>query len=432
MKWDAKNARWRRLYKGQTLIISAKKLGITPPTMEASRSAAYAWARSQMRLIDAGPTDRRKAEVDGFLSRFRSLDPDARRAILDELVGPGTYDRLDVESDAVLDRLVPIRPERSVEYQFGEWSRTLGARVGKNLSADRHAAYVKKGRIFVDFLGRESAVDAIDGDCLERYFIFLSEQITSERFTATTAKDCMYACRRFVRFLAGKGTIPEPNNIGSRDHKFGQSVARTVEIFGVDEVHRIIAASSPRTRLFVLLALNIGATQSDIDRLRPDEVDWVAGTITRRRSKMSTRGGAIVRYKLWPATLALLKRFGVREGERVLLDPMSKPLIERKMKDGHLVVLDRINSGWLSIRVGGRKPRLPMKHLRKTCASLLDQHPEFHRFAERFLAHAPKSVAGRHYLAQADEPFFAALDWLGNMILQPKDGEPSVDLLADQ
>ena len=58
-----------------------------------------------------------------------------------------------------------------------------------------------------------------------------------------------------------------------------------------------------------------------------------------------------------------------------------------------------------------------MKHLRKTSASLLGQHPHFKFFAKHFLADSPRGMDQKHYVKPSDDEFFLALDWLRGQIL---------------
>ena len=58
-----------------------------------------------------------------------------------------------------------------------------------------------------------------------------------------------------------------------------------------------------------------------------------------------------------------------------------------------------------------------MKHLRKTSATLLGEHPQYKFYANHFLADSPKSIADRHYVRANDVEFFEALDWLRGQIM---------------
>ena len=70
--------------------------------------------------------------------------------------------------------------------------------------------------------------------------------------------------------------------------------------------------ATDRTRLYLLLMMNIGATEKDIADLTPDEYDKKNGTITRIRSKHQNRDQSndipTVTYNLWDTTNDLLKK----------------------------------------------------------------------------------------------------------------------------
>jgi integrase len=77
---------------------------------------------------------------------------------------------------------------------------------------------------------------------------------------------------------------------------------------------------SGQSRLHFLLCLNAGFLASDINDLRRSEVDWSAGTITRRRTKTREHEAApVVRYKLWPETFGLLKRWRSADDPEIVL-----------------------------------------------------------------------------------------------------------------
>ena len=85
----------------------------------------------------------------------------------------------------------------------------------------------------------------------------------------------------------------------------------------------------------------------------------------------------------------------------------------------------------LAEKLGLKKMRLGMKHLRKTAATLLGQHPQYKFYANHFLADSPKGMADRHYVTPSDEEFFLALDWLRGQIF-PKGGKLAAKKLLDQ
>ena len=65
-------------------------------------------------------------------------------------------------------------------------------------------------------------------------------------------------------------------------------------------------------------------------------------------------------------------------------------------KEARPGIYDAIQSAWtrLAAKMKVKKIRLGMKHLRKTSASLLGQHPHFKFYANHFLADSPSDDGG--------------------------------------
>ena len=74
----------------------------------------------------------------------------------------------------------------------------------------------------------------------------------------------------------------------------------------------------------------------------------------------------------------------------MLTTERGKPLVSYSLEEGKFARYDVIQSAWnrLSEKIGG-KIRLSMKHLRKTSASLLGEHPHYKFYATHFLADSP-------------------------------------------
>ena len=101
-----------------------------------------------------------------------------------------------------------------------------------------------------------------------------------------------------------------------------------------DELQLFVKMASEKTALYLLLMANIGATQKDLADLHPSEVSWGSGRITRKRSKTEEYDTVPeVNYKLWPSTLKLLRKHGLREGEHVLLNEKGGLLVESDIRD---------------------------------------------------------------------------------------------------
>ena len=162
---------------------------------------------------------------------------------------------------------------------------------------------------------------------------------------------------------------------------------KEVKAPSVAEVRSILSAEMPDPmRLAVLLGLNCGFTQQDILDLTPENIDLVAGTITRKRGKVKHVANApTVTYQLWPETLKLLK---------------SK---SRKWKNARA-----IDREWAKLGC-----HYSFKFFRKAGSSALATHPEYSRFDQLYLGHTPTTVADRHYTAIPQKLFDEAIKWLG-------------------
>src|SRR5262249_54234124 len=147
----------------------------------------------------------------------------------------------------------------------------------------------------------------------------------SDGWSVSYAKDVFAVARAFIRWAWEQGSCELPRNIKMKA-KFG-SPLKAVTTWTVDEFKSTVTAAPARLKRAALLTPNCGMTQKNVADLRDDEVDWHAGSITRRRSKTATRENApTVCYRLWPVTFALLKQHRSRK-ERVLLTKQGQPFV---------------------------------------------------------------------------------------------------------
>lgn len=157
---------------------------------------------------------------------------------------------------------------------------------------------------------------------------------------------------------------------------------------------------------------NCGMTQKDCADLTPNQIDWTAGTITRKRSK--EKGAAnvpTVTWKLWASTLAALRAVRQPMGDRVLLNSDGNPLVYSALKPtGKLSDCDCVGSAFELLV----KRAWTLKNFRSTSATAIGNHPEFCRFAQYFLDHAPKTIADKHYVKPSQADFDRCVLWLGS------------------
>lgn len=183
----------------------------------------------------------------------------------------------------------------------------------------------------------------------------------------------------------------------------------------MEAVQRALRNATEMTKLYILLALNCGMTQTDIAKLRQDQVDWQAGRIVRKRSKTEHHENTpVVNYKLWAETFRLLKKYRAAKGELVLLNIKGMPLIvEKESPDGKKRYLRNDNIGVAFGKLQRRLKLGPFKLFRKTSSSMLGESNEFARYAQYFLAQAPSTIADAHYVKPSQVQFDAAVKWLG-------------------
>jgi integrase len=184
-------------------------------------------------------------------------------------------------------------------------------------------------------------------------------------------------------------------------------------------------------KLALLLMGNCGMRQKDVSDLLDTEVDWRSGRITRKRSKTRRHKNVpTVSYKLWPATLDLLRQY--RSGkDHVLLTESGRLYVRSESKqDSRAKRADGFTSRWAHLKKQLRKElpefRRDLKGIRATGASLLGQHETYGRFAQLYLGHAPRSVADKHYVVPSQDLFDKAVAWLGQQLGQvPRGSEQS-------
>lgn len=435
MTWYASGRRWRKCVGGKWYSVSCRQLGV-PETKEASWRAANEWWEREQGLLGLPSEDERltrAAQVSRLVQDFGKLDEDARKSAVEALLGVGEYDRLRSQSDAILAGMDAASPQRTVSVQVESWKTLLrSACQSGQLSEGRYDAYERKIKPFVRWIGPDCAIDAIDEAKLEDYFNHLSSKVREEAYSPSYAHELLMTAKQFIARLAEMKLLALPGNIRSRRFRFNHSAASRIETFTVGELRELLEAATQRTRLYLLLMLNCGMYQNDIAELRDDEVDWRAGTVTRRRSKTRERNAPIVTYRLWPETLVLLKRHK-SGGPLVLTTDEGNPLVRYSLDGEKFSRYDVIQSAWtrLAEKLGKRKHRLGMKHLRKTSSTLLGEHPRYKFYTTHFLADSPKGMTMKHYVVPSDAEFFESLEWLRSRILS-EGGQPSLQGLLDE
>jgi integrase len=433
MTWVPSGKRWLKKHLGKMYAVSCRQLQC-PETREGSLAAANDWWEKKHKEIEAAPPSEADVRANAFkvwmmVQDWGQLDEASREKLVDSLVGTGQYQKIKAQADGMLTSATKAPPtDRTVKAQIESWEGLLrGACQSGQMSEGRFDGYCRNIGIFRGWVGEGAPIDAIDEGKLEGYFNHLSLQVGAKKYAPAYAHTLLMTAKQFISRLAEMKLISLPGNIRSRRLRFNHSAPKEIATFTPEEVGEILDACdelSDKVRLYVLLMLNCGMYQNDIAELRRDEVNWTRGTLTRARSKTRERHGPVVTYKLWPETLALLKKHKADSGDRALATEDGNPLVKFWLENGKMRRYDCIHAAWTRVtaKMGVKKIRLPMKHLRKTSATILGSHPQFKFYSLHFLADSPRNVADRHYVRPSEEEFTRALDWLRGEVLGTKGG----------
>ncbi|WP_156513050.1 hypothetical protein [Planctomyces sp. SH-PL62] len=445
MSWQPDKARWRKMVKGRWYFVTPETLG-APPTKEASAAKANAWMRAKLAELAAAeevahPHAPRLSELARRVDWARRNGEDAAAANIEAEIGlirsgESPADDAWILEEAFRAQFGQVPPSidqlRMLYATESVWrdrlarvdavppDRTIAARVARFLELER--ARLDAGDIsgasfdgarrclgmFRDWCGPELDVSSIDADRFEGWWLHL----VGTRLSTEYKKKLLRHARTFIEWLASKRLVPLPPNLSSRRYRFGGSPA-AVPTLPPETVRKLIEGAPGQLRLHLLLMANCGMGQKDISDIRPEEIDWRRGRITRKRSKTSDRETVpTVEYPLWPETWELLEGAGHRTGDHALKTESGRAWVrEWTTEDGVRHKCDAVKSNYAHL-ARRLKIQTPMKLIRKTSSSLLDTHETHSRYALLFLGHSPRSIADRHYIKPSQDRFDAAVRWL--------------------
>jgi integrase len=321
-----------------------------------------------------------------------------------------------------------VAQDKTVDAQAAAWLKEQELRVAAGeISLGGFKNKKKWVGPLLDFVGRttdmatitDSVLDAFETHCLERRAAH--QRGDKGGWGAHFTRDVRVCVREFVRWLADRGSIGRPAYLTRRGRKL-RLPAPEMRAWTPEEYKAALGLSMPWFRAVLLLGANAGFTQQDASDLLDSEVDWDAGYIQRRRSKEKhVKAAPVVRYRLWPSTLALLRE--VRTGgDRVLSTSAGNPIIREKMKDGRPVRSDSAAEYFEGLRKRMKKvmPSFDgtFKGVRKMAAQMLEGHKTYARFVGHFLGHASRDMAHQHYTPHDQALFDRAVMWLGKQLGQ--------------
>jgi hypothetical protein len=329
---------------------------------------------------------------------------------------------------------VAAPPERTVAAYADSWIKLKQDKVGVgHLTPGRFESLRIYLGYFRDFVGATASAESMDASKVQGFYSWCLNKVRQRQqdpkgkagWSSPYAKKVFEAAKIFVRHLWESGLIELPRNVNSREFRFNVG-AKVIETWTPEEFQMVLARATGQLPLHLLLMANCGMVQQDISDLLDTEVVWnpdgTADRIIRKRSKTADHANVpVVNYKLWPTTASLLKKW--RSGqEQVLRTRTGAPWKRSELVNGKMVHSDKIVSSFnpQKARLGFKKS---LKLIRKMGATLLDRHPEYHRFSKLYLGHAPDSIKDRHYADVPQAEFDKALTWLGQQLGQVGAGD---------
>lgn len=263
---------------------------------------------------------------------------------------------------------------------------------------------------FLGFVGSDKLFHSVSALALEDYrnhvlALPVSEQ-TGRPISPRTAKDRLAEVKAFMVWAYEMELCDLPRNL--RRYAQVDLPEPTPTVFTSEELGELWKASSQRMRCLMALALNCGFGQQDLSDLRVGEIDFTGQFIDRRRSKTGVRA----RHKLWPMTVALLKKEldGDAQDDLAFRTASGTPLVTSELRDGKLKRSDTVKCQfWRLMRKvkldGGRG----FYSLRKTGASQIERIDP--AVTEMYLAHSERGMK-RNYAERDWDRLGRTLDQL--------------------
>ena len=321
-----------------------------------------------------------------------SLDSIVGKPIIETPSGPAPWEATFKPEVLDLDQLIAVFTHaKNRQVQNGELTQHRVDRLSTDL---KH---------LLAFCGGETLLADLNSVLFSQYLDSVKSEVRRGIYSATTGQGRLRSAKQILTWAYQTEIIESlPRVFSSYSIKVQSKAVETLED---GELERFQDQSKPLLQLYTLLTLNCGMTQNDMADLKPSEVDWERGYLTRKRTKTEKHENVpTVSYQLWPQTFDALKEFGNRKGELLLTRTDGKRLVVGRSDS--VRILYRRLSEKLGINVG---PKI----LRKTAASKLGSHETFGRYAQHFLGHSPRTVADRHYVKPDQKQFDQAINWLG-------------------
>jgi integrase len=413
MGWDSKHWRWKKMHRGKMYTISCRQLRQSATKMGSVVAANEWWRNKLAELNGLGSSEearrnRLKNMLEQVLNMKIKTDEDMEYAKSwwsnKDAKIDGNYVMAFYGQDraSLSRRIEGEKEEDTLGYWQGEWNKLQDTKMNAGGAPGRYKTNKIYLRHFINFAGADKNVKIVNSKLVQEYYQYV---VARKGWKGDTKRKIWIYFKSFAKYLYENEKIERVRNLKNPDFTFEQE-DNEIDVWTAQECAQIVRAASGQPRLHILLCLNCGMTMKDISDLKPNEVDWHKGIISRKRSKMKKNKKAlVVPYKLWDETFSLLKEHR-GQGERVLTKVDGSTWHKNGSSDvRHLEAV---------FKFAGLKG----SHIKlRRSASTLIGHKFGHDITEYFDAHVPDTITRKHYLQPDYNQLAIALDWLKVQIL---------------
>lgn len=430
MAWEGSpKFRWVKMYKGTRYKVYCREEG-WPLTKEGSYQQANKWWEATLATLSPAPPkfnllssearnqlveaiNEERAEIGRLTEYYQSetavMEAGERRGIAPEI----THSRPLRGKAVPQEKTVGPNLERFLELERARNPKPQTYREIANYLNGLLTAILSRDKTNIEVLPASLPCEAIDEQTVTNHYLWLASKNCSPNY----GNKRIGFFRRFVRWLKSERLLPAlPENIDLKTHRFKERKKAIKKFSGVKEV---VESLPERFRLWVMLGLNCSMTQADWGALTWEMIDVKTWVLTRYRVKTDgVLDSPVVAYKLWPETIALLKKLPHREGlvfstanKTAMYTTTYKTLPSGKVKE---TKKDLFSTYWN--RDIDPKPSIPLGKFRSIGSTCLTADKHFRQYVDVYLANMPDGIGPTFYAAEHDNPFFEALDFIHKQI----------------
>ncbi len=324
------------------------------------------------------------------------------------------YERVEILKEVELGTPTPERVAKTIGFYIDEFlakqlkkAQASEATGGGKYSIGAYRSDVSRLQRFKKYAQNLPVGSLMLRETIENFKNQILDDLIAGDIGSYRASDILICTKQFIMEYLWKEEILEnlPRKIADLSYSRQELEPNPLSL---DEVKQVLAVSPKGSieRCFVLLALNCGFYQSDINWLKPSDVDFDLGRINTKRHKRKEKNGIKINWLLWGETLELIRTYGKQNGNNVFLQP-----------DGTLMQFQNEKYARCKITEILEKLHVPFPkwfmRLRKASPQLL-QAQYGDSIADLWLAHKSTSMGRKHYYKTDDwKPLDNAIAWLG-------------------